>query len=171
MSQEREALEAFRQSAGTLGAVMREQDREITRIIEDLRRAVRECVEGQARLREEAEDTARAASDGLWHIDRNERYARTDEEKIAYAEQTRQQAVLLAEAKAEADERARRAAEGEERLRACQKDVEQAAYEVERILNGPGNTYAETLGTSIGRLEQALDDYLQTDTYVSHARR
>lgn len=166
MTRESEALAAFRQSASDLNMVMREQDHLIMRIIEDARRAIDARVKEQQTLREEAEDTARTAHDELWHLDRNERYARTDEKKLEYLQQTRRQAVLLAEAEAEAQNRARTAARWEDELKACQKDFEQAAFLVEQILHGPGNAYAETLGASIANLERVLDEYLQTDIYV-----
>lgn len=133
--------------------------------------AIDERVRAQEERRDEAERTARTTRDELWRIDRDERYARTDDERLEYAEQTRRQAVLLAEEEAEATERARRAAAWAEELDDCRREFGEAAFRVRQILNGPGNRYAESLGMTVMRLERALQTYYDTDTYVSGKQR
>lgn len=171
MSYDLERLAAFRESARRLDEVTREQDRTVERIIDDAERTINERVRAQRERREEAERTARTARDELWRVDRDERYARSDDEKLEYVERTRRQSVLLAEAEAEATERARRAAAWEDELDDCRREFEEAAFRVRQLLNGPGNRYTESLGMAVMRLEEALQAYYDTDVHVSGMQR
>lgn len=163
MARDVEELAAFRTSAERLDSVMREQDRVIERIMSDLQQEMDERIREVRNLREEAEDTARTAENKLWHIDHDVRYARSDEDKLDYWQETRRQAVILAEAKAEAEQRAQRAADYEAELLERKKDFDDAVFRVMQLLHGPGNRYTETLGLSVMNLERALDEYYATD--------
>lgn len=171
MAHDLDELAAFRESATRLDEVMREQDRVIEGIIADAERAIDRRVREEGNRREEAERTARTARDELWKIDHEGRYARSDDERLEYAEQTRREAVALAEAQAEAEARARRAAAWEDELDDCRREFAEAAFKVRQLLNGPGNRYAETLGLSVMRLEEALQAYYDTDAHVSGKHR
>lgn len=171
MSYDLERLSAFRESALRLDEVTREQDRVVERIIDDAGRAIEERLRAQRERREEAEHTARTARDELWRIDRDERYARTDDERLEYIEQTRRQAAIIAETEAEATERARRAAAWEDELDDRRREFEEAAFRVRQLLNGPGNRYTESLGMAVMRLEEALQAYYDTDVHVSGKSR
>ena len=167
MARDVEELAAFRASAERLDTVMREQDRIIERIMSDLQEAMEARIREVRGLREEAEATARVADDKLWHIDRDVRYTHSDDERLAYWEETRRQAVLLAEAKAEAEQRARRAADAEAELIERKREFDDAVFKVRQILEGPSNRYTETLGRSVANLERALDEYFATDVSVN----
>ena len=163
MARDVEELAAFRASAERLDSVMREQDRVIERIMSDLQQEMDDRIREVRNLREEAEDTVRTAENKLWHIDHDVRYARSDEDKLDYWQETRRQAVILAEAKTEAEQRAQRAADYEAELLERKKDFDDAVFRVMQLLHGPGNRYTETLGLSVMILERALDEYYATD--------
>lgn len=162
-----EELAAFRASAERLDSVMREQDRIIERIMCDLQQTMEDRIREVRGFREEAEATARTAEDKLWHIDHDVRYAHSDDERLDYWQETRRQAVLLAEAKAEAETRARRAADYEAQLIERKREFDDAVFKVMQILEGPGNRYTETLGLSVAQLERALDEYYAVDVSVN----
>lgn len=167
MARDVEELAAFRASAERLDSVMREQDRIIERIMSDLQQMMEDRIREVRGLREEAEATARTAEDKLWHIDHDIRYEHSDDERLEYWQETRRQAVLLAEAKAEAEDRARLAADYEEQLIERKREFDEAVFKVMQILEGPGNRYTETLGRSVTQLERALDEYYAVDVSVN----
>ena len=133
MARDVEELAAFRASAERLDSVMREQDRVIERIMSDLQQEMDDRIREVRNLREEAEDTVRTAENKLWHIDHDVRYARSDEDKLDYWQETRRQAVILAEAKAEAVQRAQRAADYEAELLERKKDFDDAVFRVMQL--------------------------------------
>lgn len=167
MARDVEELAAFRASAERLDSVMREQDRIIERIMFDLQQMMEDRIREVRGFREEAEAAALAAEDKLWHIDHDVRYAHSDDERLAYWEETRRQTLLLAEAKAEAEKRASRAADYEAKLIERKQEFDDAVFKVTQILEGPGNRYTEALGRSVSQLERALDEYFSVDVHVN----